>query len=106
MAAARAEAAGRLWPRWRERFAHISKPADMRLLERASKASPPSSPLACAIGGGGWRFDHGQVAHARKLLESAPSAVKARPSRIHSELRASWIESPSFRNAIHFEALS
>jgi hypothetical protein len=67
-------------------FAHISKPADMRLLERASKASPLvhwAMRYAAAV----VAIDHGQVAHARKLLESAPTWPEGSAFHgFHSEL--------------------
>jgi len=67
-------------------FAHVSNPADMRLLERASKASPLvhwAMRYAAAV----VAIDHGQVAHARKLLQAAPAWPEASAFRsFHSEL--------------------
>jgi hypothetical protein len=52
-------------------FAHVSNPGDMRLLERASKASPLvhwAMRYAAAV----VAIDHGQIGRARKMLQAAP----------------------------------
>jgi hypothetical protein len=53
-------------------FAHVSELGDMRVLERASKASPLvhwAMRYAAAV----VAIDHGQVTHARDLLAAAPA---------------------------------
>jgi hypothetical protein len=64
----------------------VSNPTDMRLLERASRASPLvhwAMRYAAAV----VAIDHGQVAQARKLLEAAPRWPEGSAFRsFHSEL--------------------
>jgi hypothetical protein len=67
-------------------FAHVSDAKDMRLLERAARTSPLvhwAMRYAAAV----VAIDHGHVARARKLLESAPSWPEGSAFRsFHKEL--------------------
>jgi len=67
-------------------FAHVSDPTDMKLLERASKLSPLvhwAMRYAAAVAA----IDHGRIAHARKLLDTAPPWPEGSAFRsFHKEL--------------------
>lgn len=67
-------------------FAHMSELADLRLLERASNVSPLvhwAMRYAAAV----VAIDHGRLAHAERLLETAPAWPEASAFHaFHSEL--------------------